>query len=102
MTTEPEQPELAMADLATVDEVAVRLRVTAEQIRCLVRRGHLAAISVGTGKERPLYRFTSQAIEEFQQRRWQPDPAARVRRSHRRPPIRNHFTSLALGPRWLC
>lgn len=94
MRTEPEQPGLATADLATVDEVAVRLRVTAEQIRCLVRQGHLAAINVGTGKKRPLYRFTSQSIEEFLQRRWKPGPAARVRPSHRRPPVRDYFPSL--------
>ena len=51
--------------LFTPGEVAHRLRVTPEQVRCLIRRGQLTAINVGTGPKRPLYRITPEAVEEF-------------------------------------
>lgn len=45
-------------ELLTPEEAARRLKVTAEQVRSLIRRGELAAINVGTGPKRPLYRIT--------------------------------------------
>jgi excisionase family DNA binding protein len=55
----------AAGTLLTPGEVAQRLRVTPEQVRCLIRRGQLAAVNVGTGPKRPLYRITPEAVEEF-------------------------------------
>ena len=82
-------------ELLTPGEVAEKLRVTAEQVRVLVRKGQLAAINVGTGAKRPLYRITPQALEEFLSRRWQPGPAVRARRrSSRRPAVPDLFPKL--------
>ena len=80
-------------DLLTPDEVAKRLKVTAEQVRTLIRKGHLAAINVGTGPKRPFYRITPQALQEFLSCRWQPGSALR-RRIKRRPPVPDHFPNL--------
>jgi excisionase family DNA binding protein len=66
--------------LLTPNEVAGRLRVTAEQVRSLIRNGELAAINVGTGLKRPLYRITPQALQQFLGRRWQAGPAVRTKR----------------------
>lgn len=76
----PEPPADPSADLLTPEEVGARLRVTAEQVRSLIRRGELAALNVGTGAKRPLYRITPQALQGFLARRWQPGPAVRTRR----------------------
>ena len=73
--------------LLTPVEVAKELRVTAEQVRTLIRKGHLAAINVGIGQKRPLYRITPQAVETFLSQRWQPGPANRPKRSRRLPPV---------------
>ena len=80
--------------LSTPEDVAEILRVTAEQVRCLIRKRELAAINVGTGSKRPLYRITQQALQEFFSRRWQPGPAVRPRPSRRHPPVRDHFPDL--------
>ena len=80
-------------ELLTPDEAAGRLKVTAEQVRSLIRKGQLAAINVGTGSKRPLYRITPQALEDFLTRRWQPGRALR-RPTKRRPPVHDHFPNL--------
>ncbi len=51
--------------LMTVDEASSRLKVSSEQVRNLIRQGHLSAINVGIGTKRPLYRITSEALEIF-------------------------------------
>ena len=51
--------------LLTPSDVAARLKVTAEQVRSLIRSGRLRAVNVGTGKKRPLYRITGETLEEF-------------------------------------
>lgn len=81
--------------LLTPAEVAAELRVAAEQVRCLIRTGELAAINVGTGPKRPLYRITRESLNEFKSRRFQPGPAIRVRPATRRPPVRDFFPDLA-------
>ena len=42
----------------TPNEVAKQLKITSEQVRILIRKGHLAAINVGISFKRPLYRIT--------------------------------------------
>jgi excisionase family DNA binding protein len=53
----------------TLTEVAKKLNVTTEQVRKLIRKGLLPALDVGTGIKRPLYRVTSQGLNEFLTRR---------------------------------
>lgn len=79
--------------LYTPGEVAQQLRVTAEQIRCLIRTGKLAAINVGTGPKRPLYRITPEAVEEFLARRaQQAEPVSSMNR--RLPTVPDFFPDL--------
>ena len=54
--------------LLTPDEAALRLRVSAEQVRALIRRGKLSAVNVGGGSKRPLYRITEQALRQSSRR----------------------------------
>lgn len=97
MTVEPNGESLPGADgrLLTPDEVAARLRVTPEQVRCLIRTGQLTAVNVGTGPKRPFYRITPDAVTEFLTRRGQPAPAARPRLLRRLPPVQDHFPNLS-------
>jgi excisionase family DNA binding protein len=90
----PGQPDHA-PQIITPAEAALRLRVTAEQVRSLIRKGRIYAIDVGTGKKRPLYRITEQAFDDFLARRSKP---RRLRRrnssSMRRLPVQDHFPDL--------
>ena len=54
-----------LTPLLTPGDVAIRLNVTAEQVRSLIRSGRLRAVNVGTGKKRPLYRLSDKAVDEF-------------------------------------
>lgn len=81
-------------ELLTPCEVAERLKVTAEQVRSLIRKGHLAAVNVGAGRKRPLYRITPQGLADFLARRFQPGPAAHPGRIERLPPVPDFFPSL--------
>ena len=78
----------------TPSEVAERLRVTAEQVRCLIRTGQLAAVNVGTGPKRPLYRITPDAVAEFLARRAQPVPVTRRHPPRRLAPVPDYFPNL--------
>jgi len=96
MSTLPEQANNKdeSSRLLTVDEIAEQLKVASEQVRCLIRQGQLAAINVGTGSKRPLYRITHQALQDFLNRRFQPGPAIRNRRTKQHRPVRDHFPNL--------
>ena len=85
----PQAPELL-----TPGEVAVKLRVTAEQVRRLIREGKLAAANVGTGPKRPLYRIAPKDLQAFLSRRWQHGPAVRPHRAKRLPPVPDFFPGL--------
>ena len=80
--------------LLTPEETAEKLRVTAEQVRCLIRKGQLAAINVGSGEKRPLYRITEHALHDFLDRRWQPGPVVRKKPFKRPPPAQDFFPDL--------
>lgn len=80
--------------LLTPLEVAERLRVTAEQVRCLIRTSQLAAVNIGTGPKRPLYRITPDALAEFLARRGQSAPPPRLRVAPRLPPVPDCFPDL--------
>lgn len=80
--------------LLTPLDVAERLRVTAEQVRCLIRTGQLAAINVGTGPKRPLYRIAPDAVAEFLARRGQIAPPTRPRVTPRLPSVPDCFPNL--------
>ena len=80
----PTAPRVNERSLLTTLEVAEQLRVTPEQVRTLVRTGQLAAVNVGTGPKRPLYRITPDAVTEFLARRHQIVRAVVPRR--RKPP----------------
>ena len=56
---------LEREQLLTPNEAAVKLKVTPEQIRSLIRKGQLSAVNVGTGPKRFLYRITQQALNDF-------------------------------------
>lgn len=79
--------------LLTPEDVSRLLKVTAEQVRSLIRKGRLKAVNIGAGAKRPLYRVTSEALEEFLAPK--SSPAARqVNRFRRPPPVRDHFPDL--------
>lgn len=80
--------------LLTPDQVAEHLRVTAEQVRCLIRTGQLAAVNVSAGTKRPCYRITPDAVAEFLARRAQPAPISRRRPPRRLPPVPDYFPNL--------
>jgi excisionase family DNA binding protein len=82
------------SELLTPQDAAGQLMVSAEQVRCLIRSGQLAAINVGTGSKRPLYRITTDALADFMSRRFQPAPAIRPKRFKRLTPIQDHFPDL--------
>jgi len=86
--------DLTMDGLLTPEEAAKKLKVTAEHVRALIRKGQLAAINVGTGKKRPLYRITQQALRDFLSNRYEPGPALRPRRFKRHPPVEDLFPKL--------
>jgi excisionase family DNA binding protein len=80
--------------LLTPGEVAERLRVTAEQVRCLIRTGQLAGVNVGAGMKRPCYRITPDAVAEFLGRRVQLVPAMRQQPLRRLSPVPDYFPNL--------
>ena len=80
--------------LLTPEEAARELKVSAEQVRALIRRGRLPAVNLGTGKKRPLYRITRQDLENFLMDRYQPQRGRRQRRFRRLPPVEDHFPKL--------
>jgi hypothetical protein len=71
-----------------------KLKVTSEQVRCLIRKGQLAAINIGSGKKRPLYRITEHALHEFLDSRWQSGAAVRNKQFKRSPPVQDFFPGL--------
>ena len=80
--------------LLTPDEAAEQLRVTAEQVRCLIRGGQLAAINVGLGQKRPLYRITTQALQDFCYRPHHPERTVQKKAFKPRPPVPDLFPDL--------
>ena len=92
--TSSEIPGYNDNDLLTPDEAARRLRVTAEHVRALIRSGRLAAINVGTGPKRPLYRIPFCDLRDFLSNRHQPAQTTRPPRFKRLPPVEDHFPHL--------
>jgi len=82
------------ARLLTPNEVAEHLQVTAEQVRSLIRKGQLAACNAGTGKKRPLYRITQQALNDFLLRRWHPSSAIQRKKFKQLAPAPDFFPGL--------
>lgn len=80
--------------ILTPDEAAIKLKVTAEQVRSLIRQGQISAINVGTGKKRPLYRITQRALNDFLNRRWQPGSARQNKKFKRLAPVQDFFPGL--------
>jgi hypothetical protein len=85
---------LGQDQLLTPNEVAIKLKVTPEQIRSLIRIGQLSAVNVGKGPKRPLYRITQQALNDFLNRRWQPVQAIRKKRFKRLSQVPDFFPNL--------
>jgi len=80
--------------LLTPEETAKRLRVNAEQVRSLIRKGQLAAINVGSGPKRPLYRIRANALDDFLERRWQPSTISAPKKFKRPPAVQDFFPDL--------
>ena len=80
--------------LLTPNQVAEHLQVTAEQVRSLIRKGQLQAANVGTGKKRPLYRITQQALNDFLNRRQQSSLAAQSKKFKKLNPTPDFFPHL--------
>lgn len=82
------------SNLLTPDEVATDLKVTAEQVRSLIRHGRLMAINISNGKKRPLYRVSSRDLQEFKQNN-RTLPIGRSKTSFKRPyPAPDFFPDL--------
>jgi excisionase family DNA binding protein len=88
------EPVFNEEQILTPDEAAIKLKVTAEQVRSLIRQGQISAFNVGTGKKRPLYRITQRALNDFLNRRWQPSPARQNKKFKRLAPAPDFFPHL--------
>jgi len=80
--------------LLTPNQAAIYLKVTAEQIRSLIRKGQLSAVNVGTGTKRPLYRITRQALNDFLCQRQQPRLTKQGKKFRQDPPVPDFFPHL--------
>lgn len=80
--------------LLTPEEAADYLKVSAEQVRSLIRRGLLSATNVGTGTKRPLYRINREALDDFLADRTKDSGSSAVRRFKPRPPVPDFFPQL--------
>lgn len=49
----------------TVPEVAERLKLSTDAVLALVHAGKLAASNVGLGTQRPRWRITAEALDQF-------------------------------------
>ena len=85
---------LGRDQLLTPNEAAIKLKVTPEQIRSLIRKGQLSAVNVGTGSKRPLYRITRQALNDFLSRRWHPSLTTQRRKFKQLAPAPDFFPGL--------
>ncbi len=85
---------LEQDQLLTPNEAATKLKVTPEQIRCLIRKGQLSAVNVSTGPKRPLYRITQKALTDFLSRRWQPGLVTQRKKFKRLAPAPDFFPGL--------
>ena len=80
--------------LLTPEEAANRLKVTTEQIRCLIRKGQLPAINVGSGTKRPLYRIAPMVLNDFLKSRSQPSPRLQKRKFKKLSAVPDLFPNL--------
>jgi len=87
-------PSLSNGRFLTPEQVAAALQVSAEQVRAMIRQGRLAAVNVGTGKKRPLYRIPAGAIETLLAQDVQPPSSNSPRRFKRLPPVEDFFPDL--------
>jgi excisionase family DNA binding protein len=81
-------------NMLTPDEVAEQLRITAEQVRNLIRKGRISAINVGTGSKRPLYRISPKALDEFLINGCQSIQPVQRKKFTRLPPVPDFFPDL--------
>lgn len=89
-----QNPNLGQDQILTPNEAAVKLKVTPEQIRSLIRQGQLSAVNVGTGSKRPLYRITQQALDDFLNHRYQPTLTIHKKKFKLLAPVRDFFPGL--------
>ena len=94
ITNNPKNQHENTLRMLTPDEAAQQLRVTAEQIRSLIRKGRLSAVNVGAGKKRPLYRITPQALQDFLENGLQAVPSQPEKRFKQSPPVQDFFPDL--------
>jgi excisionase family DNA binding protein len=94
MDTEKTEYTFVQSQLLTPNEAASKLKVTSEQVRSLIRKGLLSAVNVGTGKKRPLYRITQQALNDFLLRRWHPSSSIQRKKFKRLAPAPDFFPGL--------
>lgn len=82
-------------DLLTVEEVALRLKVSGEHVRALIRTRRLKAVDLAIGKKRPLYRLRLDVVEQFLEDSTQ-SSRREVKRTRfkRLPPVVDHFPQL--------
>ena len=84
----------AVKHLLTPHQAAAYLNVTSEQVRRLIRKGQLQAANVGTGKKRPLYRITHQALDDIMNRSRHPCPSPNRRKFRQHSPAPDFFPVL--------
>ena len=80
--------------MLTPDEAARYLKVSAEQVRSLIRRGLLPAVNVSTGSKRALYRIKRETLDEFLTERSAGVRTSFARRFKLRPPVQDFFAQL--------
>lgn len=80
--------------MLTPDEAAQYLKVSAEQVRSLIRRGLLSAVNVSTGSKRALYRIKRAALDDFLSDRSAGVKPSLARRFKPRPPVQDFFPQL--------
>ena len=94
MESNEAKPVFNEEQILTPKEAAIKLKVTSEQVRNLVRQGQISAINVGTGTKRPLYRITQQALNDFLNRRWHPKRSTYKKKFRRLAPVQDFFPGL--------
>ena len=74
-------------------EIAKRHRVGVEKVINWIKKGELSAFDVGTvrGSQRPRFRVTESALENFEKNRTVVAPPPRARRRRRDTSIREYF-----------
>jgi excisionase family DNA binding protein len=90
-------PDNVTPELLTIDQAAVYLNITDEQVSAFIADGSLDYINVGRGSTRPRIRFTKQDLDAFIDRRRQREAACPSTKSRTRRTTTSTSNSVVVG-----